>query len=167
MRKEDLQNGMVVKLKDGRKYIVQNEKLIHEYSYCELDGYKDNLTSVISSEYDIVEIYKTIGLKNPKYFFYDEYLELIWERPERKYFNMIELNILKSIDLRWKWLVRDSDGDMILYKNKPIYNHGWHSSSNKHFDDECFGGFDHLFECISSDDREPLYIDDYVFRTVP
>ena len=49
MRKEDLQNGMIVKLKDGRKYVVQNEKLIHEYSYCELDGYKDNLTSNLLS----------------------------------------------------------------------------------------------------------------------
>ena len=164
MRKEDLQNGMIVKLKDGRKYIVQNEKLIHEYSYCELDGYKDNLTSVISSEFDIVEIYKTVDLKSPKYFFHDEYLELIWERPARKNFSATELSVLKNINPKWKWLEKDFDGDMTLYSCKPRKNNNNWFVSNW-YEEECFGGFEHLFECISSDDREPLYIDDYVCRT--
>lgn len=166
MRKEDLQNGMIVELRDGREYIVQNEKLIHKYSYCELDGYDGNLTSKCSDQFDIVKIYKTVDLKSPEYFFNDDYLELVWKRPEKKNFSKIELNVLKSIHPKWKWLVRDDDGDMILYKNEPIYNHGWHSSNSDlyDYDDECFGGFDHLFECISRDDKEPLYIDDYVKR---
>lgn len=165
MRKEDLQNGMIVKFKDGRKYVVQNEKLIHEYSYCELDGYKDNLTSNYSSGFDIVEIYKTVDLKSPKYFFDDEYLELIWERPARKNFSATELSVLRRINPKWKWLTKDSSGDMTLYSCKPRKNNNNWFVSNW-FDEECFGGFDHLFECISSDDIEPLYIDDYVLRTV-
>ena len=162
MRKEDLHNGMVVELRDGRRYIVQNEKLIQKCSYCDLEGYCGNLTSNYSVQLDIIKIYETVDLKSPEYFLDDDYLELIWERPEKKNFNISELEVLRNIDPKWKWLIKDSDGDMTLYKNKPIYNHGWHSS--EHFDDECFGGFDHLFECISSDDREPLFIDDYVRR---
>lgn len=173
MRKEDLQNGMIVETNNGIRYLVLNKHLLSETVYSgvyslALKNFDENLVWIYGEEYDIrhyntiEKIYESKAL-NIKNLFKTGYLKLIWERPEKKKFNKIELNILKNIHPKWKWLVKDSDGDMELYKNKPIYNHGWHSSEP--FDDECFGGFDHLFECISSDDREPLYIDDYVNRS--
>lgn len=163
MRKEDLHNGMVVELRDGRRYIVQNEKLIHKFSYCELDGYCENLASNYSVQFDIVKIYETVDLKSPEYFFNDDYLELIWERPEKKNFNEIELNVLKSIHPKWKWLVKDEDGEIKLFRNKPI-KRSYYWCSIGEIRRDSFGGFDHLFKDINWDDREPLYIDDYVKR---
>ena len=163
MRKEDLHNGMVVELRDGRRYIVQNEKLIQKCSYCDLEGYCGNLTSNYSVQLDIIKIYETVDLKSPEYFLDDDYLELIWERPARKNFSATELNVLININPKWKWLTKDSSGDMTLYSCKPRKNNNNWFVSNW-YEEECFGGFDHLFECISSDDREPLFIDDYVER---
>ena len=176
MRKEDLQNGMIVETNGAVRYLVLNKYLLSEAVYCDfhslaLKNFNKNLVWIHGEECNIqhsntiVKVYKSKALNIEK-LFKTSYLELVWKRPEKKNFSKIELNVLKSIHPKWKWLVRDDDGDMILYKNEPIYNHGWHSSNSDlyDYDDECFGGFDHLFECISRDDREPLYIDDYVKR---
>lgn len=93
MTKSDLQNGMIVQIKSGVKYLVHNEKLLneegigwvnvnkndrHDYAY-----YNENLTHNSNDSYDIIRVFKsnTDCLDD---MFNKNNLDLIWERKEEK-----------------------------------------------------------------------------------
>lgn len=66
--------------------------------------------------------------------------------------------ILRSIDKKWKWLVKDKNGVLLLYEERPpkIDNIGW-----------CGNGFayrlsifSHLFFFVKWEDEEPYNIDE-------
>ena len=90
MRKSDLKNGMVVELRNGKRFLIVNDFGIGEDSCINLDGfmgYNENLYDVIGySEYDITKIYKTEG-NTFNNLFDNERLSLIWEREETKLSN--------------------------------------------------------------------------------
>ena len=87
MKKSDLKNGMVVELRNGKRFLIVNDIGIGKDSCIKLDGlvgYNENLNDVSGfSEFDITKIYKTVG-NTFKTLFDNERLSLIWEREEAK-----------------------------------------------------------------------------------
>ena len=87
MKKSDLKNGMVVELRNGKRFLIVNDRGIGKDTCINLDGfggYDENLYDVIGySEYDITKIYKTEG-NTFNNLFDNERLSLIWEREEEK-----------------------------------------------------------------------------------
>ena len=87
MTKSDLKNGMVVELRNGKRFLIVNDKGIGKDSCITLNGfmgYDKNLYDVSGySEFDVTKIYKTVG-KTFKTLFDNESLSLIWEREEKE-----------------------------------------------------------------------------------
>lgn len=85
--KSDLKNGMVVELRNGKRFLIVNDLGIGKDSCINLDGffgYDENLYDVVGdSIFDITKIYKTVG-NTFKTLFDNERLSLIWEREEKE-----------------------------------------------------------------------------------
>ena len=100
MKKSDLKNGMVVELRNGKRFLIVNALGIGEHSCINLDGffgYDENLNDVCgNSTLDITKIYKTVG-HTFKTLFDNESLSLIWEREETKLSNEDKQIIKKGI----------------------------------------------------------------------
>ena len=86
--KEDLEDGMIIELGDGRYYMYFkkfNAGVRYE-GYISIGEYNDDLTyngpSSLSS-YDIVAVYKPEDLITLDFASQVEYLNLIWKRPEK------------------------------------------------------------------------------------
>ena len=100
MTKSDLKNGMVVELRNGKRFLIVNDMGIGKDSCIKLDGlvgYDENLYDIIGdSTFDITKIYKTEG-NTFKTLFDNERLSLIWEREETKLSNEDKQIIKKGI----------------------------------------------------------------------
>lgn len=94
MTKSDLRSGMIVKTREGERYItiVKEDGEIH---FINLDGTTclgscdllDDMTDNIDSDYDIIKIYKMdTTLRNCK-----TTKDLIWERQEQKEMTIAEI----------------------------------------------------------------------------
>ena len=83
--------------------------------------------------------------------------------PKKKEFTDDELCILRNIDKKYKWLCRDLCGDLTLYAVKPTKSDDyWDNDSMCVLDVHIT--FPDLFKCITWEDEEPVFIDDYVER---
>lgn len=102
MTKSDLKNGMVVELRNGKRFLIVNNFGIGKDSCINLDGflgYDENLYVVIGvSTFDITKIYKTVG-HTFKTLFDNESLSLIWEREETKLSNEDKQIIKKGLKI--------------------------------------------------------------------
>lgn len=100
MKKSDLKNGMVVELRNGKRFLIVNDLGIGKDSFIILDGfsgYDENLYDFIGdSTFDITKIYKTVG-NTFKTLFDNEKLNLIWEREETKLSNEDKQIIKKGL----------------------------------------------------------------------
>ena len=100
MTKSDLKNGMVVEVRNGKRFLIVNDLGIGKDSCIYLDGfmgYNENLNDVIGdSTFDITKIYKTVG-RTFKNLFDNERLSLIWEREEAKLSNEDKQIIKKGL----------------------------------------------------------------------
>ena len=99
MTKSDLKNGMVVELRNGKRFLIVNDFGIGEGSCINLDGfmgYNENLNDVSGfSEFDITKIYKTVG-NTFRTLFDNERLNLIWEREEKQELSNEDKQIIKK-----------------------------------------------------------------------
>ena len=99
MTKSDLKNGMVVELRNGKRFLIVNDLGIGKDSCINLDGfmgYDENLNDIMRySEYDIIKIYKTEG-NTFKTLFDNERLTLIWEREEKSKLSEEDKQIIKK-----------------------------------------------------------------------
>lgn len=67
--------------------------------------------------------------------------------------------ILKNLPKRFKWITRDKDGNLFIYANKPIKRESsWISETI--FDWFGMWVFNHLFQFIKWEDKEPYLIED-------
>ena len=100
MTKSELKNGMVVELRNGKRFLIVNDLGIGKDSCINLDGffgYDENLYDISGfSEFDITKIYKTVG-NTFRTLFDNERLSLIWEREETKLSNEDKQIIKKGI----------------------------------------------------------------------
>ena len=87
MKKSDLKNGMVVELRNGKRFLIVNDLGIGKDSCINLDGffgYYENLNDISGdSTFDITKIYISSGCTF-KNLFDNERLSLIWEREDTK-----------------------------------------------------------------------------------
>ena len=99
MKKSDLKNGMVVELRNGKRFLIVNDLGIGKDSCINLDGffgYDKDLNDVSGfSEFDITKIYKTVG-NNFNNLFNDGRLSLIWEREEKQELSNEDKQIIKN-----------------------------------------------------------------------
>ena len=99
MKKSDLKNGMVVELRNGKRFLIVNDFGIGEDSWISINrcmGYDKNLNDIMRySEFDIIKIYKTEG-NTYKTLFDNERLNLIWEREEQPKLSNEDKQIIKK-----------------------------------------------------------------------
>ena len=160
MTKEDLKYGNVVELRNGNKYLVirklQCNKMrlkslddgIYEISINEFDNqlkYETYIDLCCSNRFDVMKVYKDYTCQ-----------ELLWERKEPIKLTEDEKVILRNIDEEFKYIARDNNGLLYIYKNKPdkTYDLCWGNGRGT-----CFG-FKHLFQFIQWTDDEPYLIED-------
>ena len=113
MTKSDLKNGMVVELRNGKRFLIVNDMGIGKHSCINLDGffgYDENLYDVIGdSIFDITKIYKTEGTTF-KTLFDNERLNLIWEREEKpKLSEKDENKIVKGFKAAQKYCKKQTE----------------------------------------------------------
>ena len=123
--KDDLQVNDIVTIRAGNSYIVHNfnDKLfaIREQGFLAFDDYNNDLTLKKGAEFDIVKVQRP-----------DEAYQLtgrawvdapvIWERKEKEKAPLLseaEYHILNNANAQWKWIARDKDKCLVLYRTKP------------------------------------------------
>lgn len=149
-KKEDLKYGMVVETKSGRKYMYNYRKEFVSLSgHSALDSdkhYANDLTAKVycHEEFDIIKVYKDYTCQ-----------ELLWERKEIE-LSAAEGTILANLDCDFKYIARDEDGDLYIYKEKPsLLFECWNGIGGCEF-----SAFNHLFQFVKWEDEEPYYIPD-------
>ena len=99
MTKSDLKNGMVVELRNGKRFFIVNDFGIGEDSCINLDGllgYDENLNDVSGdSTFDITKIYISSG-RTFKNLFDKDRLNLIREREEKSKISNEDKQIIKK-----------------------------------------------------------------------
>ena len=99
MKKSDLKNGMVVELRNGKRFLIVNDRGFGEDSCITINGfmgYDENLNDIMRySEFDIIKIYKTRGCTFNN-LFDNEILILIWEREEKEGLSKEDKQIIKK-----------------------------------------------------------------------
>lgn len=153
MKKEDLEYGNVVELRNGDKY-VYNICYGSGYLMClngrgsnPLDDYGQDLIIKFNfdHEFDIVKIYKDFTLK-----------DLLWERKEKPILTDVERIVLENIDKEFKYIARDKNDRLYIHQNKPIkYSEFWSDDNCRR--DFCF---DNLLLFIIWKDEEPYSIEE-------
>lgn len=100
MTKSDLKNGMVVELRNGKRFLIVSNLGIGKDSCIKLNGlvgYDENLYDINGdSTFDITKIYISSG-RTFKNLFNNERLILIWEREETKLSNEDKQIIKKGL----------------------------------------------------------------------
>ena len=73
-----------------------------------------------------------------------------------KTFTEVEKTIARNIDIGYKWMARDQDGNLCIYEEKPKKEEcSWYDDVYKYL---CY--FNHLFPAIKWEDDEPTLIRD-------
>ena len=85
--------------------------------------------------------------------------------PKKKEFTDDELAVFRCMDKKYKWATRDRRYGLTVFENKPkkITNNReeyWKTSGDWLY----LGCFENMFQAITTEDEEPVYIDDYVER---
>ena len=99
MTKSDLKNGMVVELRNGKRFLIINDLGIGKDSCINLDGffgYDENLYDINGdSTFDITKIYISSG-RTFKNLFDNERLILIWERKKQPKLSEKDKKVIKK-----------------------------------------------------------------------
>ena len=146
-----IEMGNVIELRNGQKFIyhhsgdgfsLDGKFLCHDV----LRGYDEKNTS---SEYDIMRIYSDYTLTT-----------LLWERADvQGKLSDIERTILSAVYPTYKYIARDENGDLCLFKIKPEkYELMWKALGNYDILYCDFSAFNHLFKFVSWDDEKPHQI---------
>lgn len=155
MKKEDLNCGNVVELRNGRRYI---KSFSEEYGLIILDyisatspvslplnEFDDDLKGS-SRKFDIMKVYEDYTLK-----------KVLWERKEFVV-STDEKTILRILPKQFKWIVRSQERCLLLYEEKPQKTRYYWESSLGNV--ENLMAFNHLFEYIKWEDELPTLIED-------
>lgn len=80
MKKSDLENRMIVELRNGDRYMVFDDMIMGQEGWCSLNSFKEDLTYKIGNERDIMKVYHkswTLDINNNKH-------NEIWSREATK-----------------------------------------------------------------------------------
>ena len=83
--------------------------------------------------------------------------------PKKKEFTDDELAIMRSLPIEINWIARDSTKEIFGYEEKPSKHDGiWYRPNNGGY--RILSAFSHIFKEITAEDKEPVFISDYVDR---
>ena len=77
--KEELHDGLIVKLRNGSNYLFLNGVLMDDIDYIDIGYYNDDLKHISDQNLDIMEIHTTKG-KSMDLLLLDFNLSLVWKR---------------------------------------------------------------------------------------
>ena len=159
MKKSDLKSGMIVELRDGKRYLFTSGVLLDFDGYIMLINYTEDLKSKHYEAQDIVKVYKGNKPHSLTSMFKDTYLTMQWERKEIKLTDE-EIEILKALKtLDFEWLARDEDDALNAYSGTPYKDDCvWNFVSGRVY--QSIGVYSNLFDFVKWEDEEPTYIDD-------
>ncbi|WP_283695778.1 hypothetical protein [Clostridium perfringens] len=82
MKKNDLENGMIVEIRKGLRFLILDENLIGDDLFNSLNSYDEQMNDKLfnDSDYDIIKVYKFNGRVVLSEIFEDKNLKLIWEK---------------------------------------------------------------------------------------
>lgn len=159
MRKTDLENGMVVKFRNGRKAVVFKDCALEDTLdvkdfflggsfYIRFNCFNDDLTYKKNSAWDVIKVYCQEDKE-------DYFLTLLWEREKAPEIKLTEnerdlLETLYNMGLRW--MARDWDEVSInFFEKKPANDEGkWNLRIE---------GCD-MFSFMTVEDEEPYNIEE-------
>ena len=153
MKTEDLKYGNVVETRNGNKYIYNKT----DRHFISLDGrdfllqylYSDDLKTDNRNrnEFDIIKVYEDYTCQ-----------KVLWESKEIALTDDKKV-ILRNVDKDYKWIARDRNNNLFLYKSKPKkYENSYYM--DKGYTSYEFNCFNHLFQFIKWEDEEPTLIED-------
>lgn len=105
MTKKDLKTGMIVQLRDGSIFLIINDVIVQVCGYDFLDNYKDDLSNVAESKFDIVKVSNVLDdyLLKPENWTEETLNDnLLWKRDEYKEYTMLELENLLGHKIKIK-----------------------------------------------------------------
>lgn len=110
--KEDLEDGMIVKIKDGTYYMYfeKFKRLVRNGGYLSLNQYLNDLTyNNISDSFNIVSIYEANDLTSLDFNGQDTkgHLNQIWERPKETIMTISEIE--KKLGIKNLKIISDKD----------------------------------------------------------
>lgn len=150
MEKSDLKYGNVVETREGIKYLFTFHD--EEDIFVDLTGdgyyYFESLsfnTNYKNSAIVIMKVYKDYTCK-----------ELLWERKEEPKPTEDEKVILRNLPKEYKWIAKDNNGPICVFIDKPEkIGFVWSSEFFR-----VLSLFQHLFQFIKWEDKEPYLIED-------
>ena len=150
MKKSDLEYGNVVETREGIKYLYhcKNSEQFLNLDYNGFLWIRDFDKNLKSSDglnaFDIMKVYKDYTCK-----------ELLWERKETPKLTDDEKVIFRNLSEEYKWIVRDKNGLIYLFTNKPFKDlNRWMGYG------PLMCPFKHLFKFIKWEDEEPYLIEE-------
>lgn len=161
MVKSDLKDGMVVELRNGDRYILMCN-YFRKYSNCfNVDMINEDLTHNSEyRQYDILKVYTHNSIYYTMNGMFED-LELVWERKEKPKLTEDEKVILRNLSEEYEYIARDSYGDLYIYKGEPAKGDGvWYYYIIGVKDCSCEFPYNHLFQMIQWEDKEPTLIED-------
>ena len=156
MRKKDLKFGNVVENRRGDRYLffaLDKKDLINlcGLGFVELDSYNDELncqSTILSNlNLDIVKVYEDYTCK-----------KVLWEKPKKPVLTDKEKVILRNLPEQYKYIARDNDNDLNVYIKKPSKDDTYWNINIVYVNE--LNVFNHLFQFIRWDDKEPYLIED-------
>ena len=151
MKKSDLVAGKhVVKYRNGCfRFVGKNGHL------------KDGESEVVSSLMDYNAHLEHIGNEHSVFDIVAVYeLKEVWKREELT-ITEDEKAILRNLPEKFKWIARDENGKLCIYRNKPgRLQRVWSGEEDGEDDFEYLNLFNHLFQMISWEDDEPWNTED-------
>ena len=151
MKKSDLEYGNVVEARNGQRYLVctwggESKKdfmRLSGLSRASFESYLENLTYGYGDCFDIVKVYENYTCS-----------KVLWERPSKPTLTDDEKVILRNIKKNYKYIARDREGELFVYREAPYKNiEGWYANKSKSME-----AFNHLFQFIKWEDGLPYEI---------
>jgi hypothetical protein len=160
MKKSDLRNGMVAETRHKLRFLVIGDNLVGKDGHIKLKEYNDDMQwgnnhqpgYISLDNFDIMKVY-------PNMFVITDYKvaqQPLWERKEPPRLTNDEIAILRNIDKEYKWIARDKDGGLCIYKDQPVKqgNPAWGCRTS--YADLSL--FSNMFNFIQWTDSEPYVI---------
>ena len=160
MKKQELENGMVVETRHKQRFLVIGDNLLGQHENIKLKEYNEELWFGNKYSYglDIMKVY-------PNMFAITDYKvaqQPLWERKEPPRLTNDEIAILRNIDKKYKWIARDKFDKLCIYKDEPHKtSYGWRAHQPSTMEIwASLKPFDHLFDEITYSDKKPININD-------
>lgn len=161
MTKKDLENGMIVDLRCGTRYLYCEGVMRGLDAWDLISTYTNNLKCTEFPHLDIVKVYEDTKEHNLSTIFEYEFLKPIWERPKPPKLSEKEIEILKALDvIGFTHIARDKGGNIFAYSSEPTKDFGvWFFNGTAHPDEtQTIKLKRDLFSFVDWKDKEPTSI---------